>query len=120
MRPGSIVHSHFNKKRLIGLKFAHAQYDFVRNNYPEITGAAVDRLFMEACGILAKIPLKKREFRAAKKECADIIQMFRLRIIKDKKARLPSIIYALISFVGTSTLHAVLRLKSRLIDWREL
>ena len=99
IRNGSIMHSKFNKNRLDALDFSKEETEYIQKKFPKLINAAFNREFMEAVYVSKRIPYTK-EFKEHRKVIKSILKKYRLIVLKDKKAKRNSKIYALASYFG--------------------
>ncbi len=99
VRKGSIIKSKFKKERMDSLYFAEEETKYIKENYPSIINAALNKEFMEAVFISKEIPLNK-EFSCEIKKLSHTLKKYRKTIIEDPKATKNAKINAIISFFG--------------------
>jgi len=106
-RAGSITGAGFTVRRLAALDFARQAISDVAQADPRLIVSATNRLFMEAVFILSAIPAAEQGKNINIAQAWSVIRETRLRVLRDKKGRPNSRVFAFASFFGVRTLVAV-------------
>ena len=80
----SIMHKKYTSKRLEGIEFAKEELKFIKENFSNITNAAIYRLCYECMSVLNDMPNNSKD----KKEIIIILKKYRKNIIDDKNLSL--------------------------------
>lgn len=97
-RRGSIQYQKFTLKKLDCIEFSKELNKFVKDNYPNLKGAADCRYFGALCNIVLQIP--KNEFVSERKQLWFEIKEYRKIVIKDSKVRKKTKYAAILSYLG--------------------
>lgn len=111
-RETSIMRQGFKPERLDGLKFADEAIKFVKENYPELEKAAINRTFVEAINIFEEIS-KPRLFKVEYNVAWNAIKQYRGIVKKDKESKKNIRAYARVSYLGKQALRTALDAKEQ-------
>lgn len=99
MRSGSIQNSKFTKKKMVELKFAKEQKEYLDARFPELELATTDRLVSSCFHILFSV-MGQKEFEAEQKEVEQIIRDNRKRLLLAKGTSKKTRYGCLLSYFG--------------------
>lgn len=113
-RENSIIRSKFNSKRAEALSFAREETQFIKENFPSITAAAINREFIEAITIIIAIG-KTNKYQSIRDEAIKIAKKYRNTVLFDRKSTRKTKVYALMSYLGPNNLLRIISLKNKLV-----
>lgn len=103
-RAGSTMRSDYNSRTFQYVEMAEQLLEYVQENHPELTAAAVSRFVWANIFVWVKLPARKSEQNAETARVRNLVQSnikkYRRQVLKDPKARWKNKIVLLLSYLG--------------------
>lgn len=118
VRSGSIQQSDFSKSKMVELRFAMEQKEYIDKRFPELELATTDRLVSACFHILFSV-IGKKEFDGERKEVEQIIRENRHKLLRSKKTSKKTRYGCLLSYLGFRVeyqIYNMLRVRGKMIS----
>lgn len=105
-RPGSIVNSSFQSKKVLQIEASQEILRFIEKNYPALIPGGISRCFVSAVDIYRRIPAGE-EYRNEKQYAESIIKKYRKRVLTDSNNKPLTRGIAMVSFIHVKLLRVL-------------